>query len=144
MKPVSARTAKRRLLQLADLLETVPPENFDFSTFGEVLQGENGQDALKNATMCGTKACALGWAPSLTFAKRLGFKLKVVGGWYPSTSFTQNDKRVPAETVCKTLFGLTWKTGRFIFDTSELHGDSGETTEDVAKAIRTFVAIRFG
>ena len=152
MKLISARTTKKRLLQLADLLDVVPSEHFNIGWFGSVERGEIGTDVLAQADLCGTTACALGWAPSLPFAKRLGYKLEVmvcrnhhISG-FPTVVFTRNGREVSSGTAMWDLFGLTWKSGgRFVFNVSDLHPNRfAVTAHEAANAIRTFVAIRFG
>lgn len=137
-------TSKRRLLALAEFLLCLPQNHFDFGTFGSVAKvAPVGEDALEEAELCGTTACALGWAPALPFAKRLGYKLKVRDlGEYKDAVFTKNDREVSIDKVAKDLFGLKEKAFRHIFFGGKL--TSGGTVGDVAAAIRTFVDIRFG
>lgn len=53
---VSVEEGNRRLLVLADFLEKLPPERFDFSRWvGEKWGG-------KPDLSCGTTACGMGWA----------------------------------------------------------------------------------
>ncbi len=146
VKPVSDRAAKRRLLQLADFLENLPNGQFDFSTFGDVSGGETGDDALEKATLCGTTAGALGWAPALPFAKRLGFKLEVrTSEFYGSfAEFTKNGRVVETITVAKQLFGLSADAMKYIFHSSVLNENGKNNVHTVANGIRDFVTIRFG
>jgi hypothetical protein len=122
----------------------MPESKFDFSTWGTVtvLPGEveTGTDILKEANACGTTACALGWAPSLPFAKRLGFKFLINSEGF--THFSKNGKNVTATQMASELFGLKPYAASFIFHGSRL--TEGETKYDVARGIRDFVAIRFG
>lgn len=150
MSRVTPATAKRRLLKLADFLESkVDNVHFDFSSFGHLSGGTdqdlNGKDALAEANLCGTKACALGWAPALPFARKLGFKLEIRHG-HPA--FTKNGRHVSTDVVAKELFGLKVSQWTYIFYDSSLtrpgSGSMESSRADVARGIRTFVAIRFG
>ena len=152
MKAVSDRTAKKRLLALADLLDGLPEGKFDFGTWGSVNKSAPaGADALREANFCGTTACALGWAPSLPFAKRLGFKLEVReatdplgrGAGFKYAEFTKNGTYVSSEDVAEELFGLGEGAMGYIFHPSVLNRHD-ESAHGVASAIRAFVNIRFG
>lgn len=61
-------TGKRRLLKLADFLETkVPLNRFDMCHFaGAVADGRPA---------CGTSACAAGWAATIPSFRAVGFRL---------------------------------------------------------------------
>lgn len=147
IKKVPDHVAKRRLLRLADFLEKeVTNHQFDFSTFGNTLNRytPNGTDALKDANLCGTSACALGWAPALPFARKLGFKLEVRSHGVPT--FTRKGKPVSTNTVARDLFGLDHASWSYIFYPSVLNcgGGDDETRETVAEGIRKFCSIRFG
>ena len=62
----------RRLQQLAKLLRRVPPSKFDMGHWVHGLPPDM-DPALEE--ICGTAACALGWATTLPFAKKLGAEL---------------------------------------------------------------------
>ena len=150
MKAVSDRAAKKRLIALADLLDGLPEGKFDFGTWGSVNKSAPaGADALREANLCGTTACALGWAPSLPFAKRLGFKLEVfehpllTGGNFKYAEFTKNGAYASSEKVAKELFGLGEGVMDYIFHKSVLNRND-KSAHGVASAIRAFVNIRFG
>lgn len=140
---VSDRIAKKRLLELANFLENdVPSEHFDFRTFGSTNGNEKpGTDALAEPNLCGTKACALGWAPALPFAKRLGYKLQVMKDG--SVNFTRNGRAIGVFHVAKALFGLKSAQADMIFFGSILQQDD-DSVYGVARGIRTFVQARFG
>lgn len=59
----------RRLLVLARFLEKLPPKRFDFEHW--VGHGWKGAQDLS----CGTTACALGWAATMPYFRRLGLRL---------------------------------------------------------------------
>ncbi len=146
---VSDKTAKRRLLKLADFLENLDSELFNFSHYCEVQESmPSGMDPMKDPHRCGTTACALGWAPSLPFAKKSGFSLRTerIGDTWTSTIFTKNGKVIQPPRVWRELFGLSGIQADAIFqpgmspfmDTTE---DS--SASDVADNIRKFVAVRY-
>ncbi len=149
---VSDKVAKRRLLQLADFLENdVPEAHFDFCTFGETRFGslDKGTDVLEKHEACGTKACALGWAPALPFAKKLGFSLSIDKNGY--ADFHKNGRPVTTATVWRQLFGIKDSQADLIFFNSQLNLKNGTACAyaqsdkyDVACGIRTFVAARYG
>lgn len=62
-------TAKERILFLADFLDTLPVEKFDYGRW----VGEDWQGAADLS--CGTKACAAGWATTLQVFQDLGLIL---------------------------------------------------------------------
>lgn len=65
---------KANLLKLADFLDTVKPEAFDIANFS------NGDPwARKPAAICGTVACALGWAPMVIPVEPGDFCLRFEG-----------------------------------------------------------------
>ncbi len=156
-RTVSRATAKRRLLALCFLLEGLPKNQFNYGTFGEVENKgtEAGVDVLKEANVCGTTACALGWAPHLPAAKKLGIALKStrVPGWVfgttiASTDFYINGRKSSPERVSKKLFGLSDAAYDFLFhpeiNLGCLQSPKGTATaEEVAEHIRTFVAIHY-
>ena len=149
---VSDKVAKRRLLALADKLEAIPENQFDFGTFGEVPSGSSaskGTDILKESNFCGTTACALGWAPALPFAKKMGFANTLVRtGDYTGTSFTKNGRIVGPYQVAKALFGLSTQAFSFLFHPDSHMGGmtspkSDAFASDVAEHIRNYVSIRY-
>lgn len=147
-KKVSDRVAKRRLLQLAELLESPAVEkHFNFSHWGvSSVTPENCP--LAEAEACGTTACALGWAPALPFAKSLGITLDVtseagnLGG-----TFRRNGREIGPDYVARLLFGLNRGQSDMLFypgssPIGNLYGDA--TPRLVAENIRKFVQVRFG
>lgn len=61
-------TGKRRLLKLADFLETADlPGSFDMGVWAD--NEKNGRPA------CGTRACAMGWATTIPSFRRAGLFL---------------------------------------------------------------------
>lgn len=155
MKKVSDRVARNRLLALADFLEGLDDNLFNFETWGDVTNVENvedGQNILKDPNLCGTTACALGWAPNLPFARRLGFELRASKldadpNWV-TAGFYKNGRVVQPDAVGKQLFGLTSYQCDILFHPGNSPFRDGPEVEsnaaDVAANIRRFVAVRFG
>lgn len=55
----------KRLLKLADFLDTMPREKFDFGVVADE-QGKPMAEALAaDKTQCGTVGCAIGWMPAV-------------------------------------------------------------------------------
>ncbi len=59
-----------RILRLADFMEKLPKERFYFGSFA----GDNW--AGKPDLSCGTTACAIGWATTIPYFRRLGLYLQ--------------------------------------------------------------------
>lgn len=133
------KTHAKRLLKLADHLDTLPRKEFDFGTWSQVQS-------------CGTTACALGHACTMPAFRRLGAKL--VLDWVESedskflrpTLSGQEDEAGVYE-VSNTLFGLNYdEVERLFYPGNAFHGYSGlgenATPKQVARHIRKFVKER--
>lgn len=162
-KNIRPFVAKMRLLKLAALLESLPKKRFDFGTFCTIANNKEelaGTDPLKNATACGTSACAMGWAPSLRFAKDAGVAFKVTINKYfapiyddfdylNNADFTINGKGALPTEVGEHLFGVSKDEFNRLFIPGDAEqGYSGledyATAKQVAKNIRRFVAKKYG
>ncbi len=64
------KTQARRLLKLADFLESLPRNRFCLERW--VGRGWEGKPDLS----CGTTACALGWATTIPEFRKLGVRMK--------------------------------------------------------------------
>ena len=73
MKKISWKEGKRRLLKLADYLDTVKPKYFDFESW----VGNAHKKVAASGLSCGTTACAVGHAANIPEFKRLGLKLNI-------------------------------------------------------------------
>lgn len=105
----------KRLLKLADHLETVPRSKFYLSVWS-----------------CGTQACAIGHACSIPSFKRAGLKLKLWFGILKPSFDNQT-----GFSAAMAFFDLTWPEIDRLFAAS---GPSDRTTpKQVAKRIREFV-----
>jgi hypothetical protein len=66
---IKERTYARRLLILANRLDCLPPERFDFNRWA-------GNDWDGKADLsCGTSACSFGWATTMRTFRRAGLRL---------------------------------------------------------------------
>ncbi len=157
--PVSAQESRRRLLVLADFLETLPPERFDYGRWaGESWKG-------KPDLSCGTTACALGWATTIPEFRKLGLRLyrKPGAEWTEVVLGKLKDIKIqymehPMGTdAAEAVFGLDYYESRYLFmpgsrlyDPDDEMYDLGLPTgpgerakaKAVAKHIRRFVRRR--
>jgi hypothetical protein len=74
-KSKSIPVGARRLLKLADYLDTVPDERFYYGTWVSGLSGRYDFDMYVRLT-CGSTACALGHAATMPEFRKLGLKLR--------------------------------------------------------------------
>lgn len=121
-------TGKRRLLKLADFLETAE------------LSGEFDLTTLANETRsaqpkCGTRACALGWATTIPSFQRAGLCLR------------QGDLRLKGRRgngwgeTAATFFGISFGEAIDLFGAGRSAATEGmPAREAVARAIRALVA----
>ncbi len=124
---------KKRLLFLADFLDKLPPDRFDYETWvGPDWQGH--QDLS-----CGTRACALGWAATLPRFRRLGLRLAMWDdGSLKGIVKLKNDNDPTAygspAAAAQAIFGDESKN--LFFPTEE---ERDYTPREVAQKIRRFV-----
>lgn len=137
-------THKRRLLKLADFLDSLPPRRFDYSSWTG-LDYKPGQDLT--AHRCGTTACALGWACAMPAFRRLGAELDEDG-----SPRLKGRPYAYSEAVSEHLFGLTEDEHNYLFspcceppfDTDGWPDSPPDeaTPKQVAKHLRLFVERR--
>jgi hypothetical protein len=114
-------TGKRRLLKLADFLETVPRKRLDMSIF-----------ATGDLRECGTSGCALGWATQIPSFRRAGLYLDET-----SPRLRGRPRIVDPFQVAREFFDLS------AYDAADLftpNYDGSDTPKEVAKRFRKFVA----
>lgn len=114
----------RRLLKLADKLDTVPRKQFDYSAW----VGDDWKGAPDLS--CGTTACALGWATTIPSFRRLGLKLNT--DWNEVTMGEYRNFYAAA-----LLFELSERDAMYLFAPGPSEVDA--TPKQVAKKIRQFV-----
>lgn len=144
-----------RLLKLADFLDTVPPERFEYA----VWASEATTDL--RAPGCGTKACALGWATAIPEFAALGLRLAPHHPGGPTVHFG-TDSPVHREFDCAQraameLFGIDGNGFHKLFVPNEEHDcdDENDCSDEclaclddrsppsyVAAKIRAYVAGR--
>ncbi len=103
-------TGRERLLVLADFLDNLPPEHFDISLY-----------------RCGTKACALGWCPTIFAGWRLEQDSSPIFG-------NESDPYASAQI----FFGISFDVAWAFFSTSG--NDDDTTAKQVASNIRAYLA----
>lgn len=134
------KTGNAHLIILADALETVPEEQFDYHQW--VGSGWTGDETLS----CGTKACALGWATTIPKFRELGLCMrKVTYLRFDGTTdlqglvgLTHNEDAGETEAG-NEIFGLNEDEFDYLF-TPDACKDYGATAKDVAQKIRRFVS----
>lgn len=137
------QTGNRRLLKLADFLETVPRKNFDYST----LAGSDW-DGKKDFISCGTQGCALGYAASMPAFRKIGLRLSLTESYGDSPSAVVHMKNVDSDeadgdqlySAVEEVFGLNIDETDFVFNM--YMGQPESTPKQVAKKIRKFVTKR--
>ena len=142
---------RNRLLKLADFLDTVPPERFDYARWvGESWQGDPDLS-------CGTTACALGWASTIPEFRKLGLRLKKNNWDLFNPTYVGLDTETDEDLADKSSYLLTLEASKYIFglsnqETNELFTPEGyamyyrksfnsasdATASDVAQHIRNF------
>lgn len=135
MKQATWRVGNARLLRLANFLDIVPRKQFDYA----VIVGENWKG--KSDLSCGTQACAMGWAGSMPFFRRLGLRLYEdgVGG---NVGLFENGRLVLDDmtAIGMVVFGLEEEETYALFN---VYVDQPERTPtQVAQKIRAFVKKR--
>ncbi len=137
---------KRRLLKLADFLDTVPEERFNFRKW------VNNDWGGKADLSCGTQACALGWATTIPSFRKLGLRLiknpihdsifKFVPGL---KDFEYDNDRLlgPSQDACWKIFGLSSYEHDILFTEDSGLDIDDVTPKEVANNIRNFVEEKY-
>jgi len=148
---ITIEEGNRRLLVLADFLEKLPPERFDYSCWAGKDWG-GAQDLS-----CGTTGCAMGWCPSIPEFYELGLRLfrdsnDDVG--VKKTGMRTDDALASSFKTARVFFGLRADEPEWLFAPEHERWDTktGETIAtspyrkakptEVAAHIRKFVASR--
>jgi hypothetical protein len=145
------------LLKIADLLERLPEEKFDYGSW--VGEDWGGKPDLS----CGMTACALGWATTIPEVAALGLRLeKRACPWNPALELGMvafggaktSEKFDPCESFrsATLAFDLTFAEAEYLFSPEEGPPDAPEYDDledapdasappaEVAEHIRAFVA----
>ena len=130
-----------RLLKLADFLETLPPERFDYSDW--VGWNWKGDQTLS----CGTPACALGWAAAMPEFRELGLQLIACPAAFRDGVIgkigLKDDPDCGAEHASAVIFGLSEDEHDYLFVPDWSNDlDENASAKEVADHIRRFVEER--
>lgn len=128
MKTASVRVGNRRLLKLARFLERLPPKRFNYNTYV-------GADWKGDAKLCGTTACAIGWATTIPEFRKLGLRLDNYGDPYGCSVDYHNEPGT-------SLFAITDEEWGYLFIPQTGPLPKTASAKQVAKHIRNFVAGR--
>lgn len=130
-KQVTKKIGNCRLLKLADFLEELPPEKFNF--FKVVSRGEH------NGHTCATVACAIGWTPKV-------FPRLVKWHYLKGIAYFQvrnlKDEQLPGgecSGVAMYLFGITNEEASMFLPYKY---EKLPTSSEFAATLRAFVASR--
>ena len=119
----------KRLLKLADFLDTVPRKRFNLGLWQQYGFKPKAESA------CGTVACAMGWACTIPSFKRAGLK-------------AHKDDRYPifenqeGFSAAAKFFDISFPQAERLFSSSgygNRFNSDAVTPKKVAKAIRNFV-----
>lgn len=136
---VDRETGERRLRELADLLDSLPPERFSYASW--VGRSWEGDPDLS----CGTTACALGWATTMPELRRAGLSL----GWTWSAGAQPVLRWATTNTLtgldaAMAVFGLADREAWWLFMpgggyAGEYAPDAEASAQEVAAHIRYFL-----
>lgn len=129
----------KRLLKLADKLKTVPDANFNMGQwFGDDTTSLGA--TLPDPIMCGTAACALGWATTIPEFHRAGLGLFRSYGSFVPCLFSMKGDGYPVVArgleAGQVFFGLTYEQANDLFG---IEKDVGKTAKEMAAKIRRLV-----
>lgn len=147
MEQVSFEEGNDRLLELADLLEHLPDNRFDYNHW----VGDDWGDAQDLS--CGTTACALGWAATIPKLRAVGLRLAryYQGGPGVVHLYDQDDRLLASGTgAAEEVFGITRREASWLFipnfpapwDDGEHGPPSNASAIEVAAHIREFISRR--
>lgn len=140
----------KRLLKLADFLDTVPKKLFDLETFANIdLDSDGCEVALdkmkKFEPKCGATACAMGWCPTI-FPKLIKWYRLDVNSWDGNIEYgvvlkeQEKGKEFRNFKAAEKLFGLNTDEAEYLFQPSRYPSyGKNATPKSVAKRIRKFV-----
>lgn len=137
---MNTKVSTSRLLRLANFLDGVPRERFDYKTFvGDDWQG-------KQNLSCGTTACALGWAATMPFFRKLGLRLEYANRYGASVVVKNRPFNGSSLESAEFVFGITREQARYLFIPDEIVSFTDvvspsvyASAKEVARHIRRFV-----
>lgn len=153
MSNVSVAVGNARLTKLALFLLTLPEAgSFNYGTWFEATSSADIDPRAKcgDPNICGTTACALGWAPSIPSIRKAGLVLEVQKFGYGTVGdvVLRRGRRSFYGTVAgEGAFGLTQAESEFLFLPGQmLNGvrspGTNSSAKEVAHHILAFVASR--
>lgn len=139
LKPATLEEGNAALIILAEKLETIPKERFNYN----VWVGENWGGRVDLS--CGTTACAMGWATTIPALRKLGLRMsrtefipRVDLDLYNNPSMRFMDSGVYSASLL--IFALSRPEHRLVFLPEG--GDIKMTPGNVAIRIRKLVDFR--
>lgn len=143
MKEGSRLEKLSRLKLVAERLRRVSPPNFRMSWWYKVAEPSDSIvphpdlefiDSGTGKHICGTSACALGWATTIPELRRLGLRLRFVNEGYGAIVVygLQHDF-----AAARAIFGLTSEEVLFLFSDSTLPAERGYLSKYQANYSRT-------
>lgn len=142
------RTGNRRLLKLADKLDSLPPARFKYSSWvGDDWKG-------KPDLSCGTTACAIGWGTTMPVLRRAGLGLYGIGTPMVKVDaeearlcgMSEGEKTNSYYSIGRQLFAIDSQQFADLFmaggNASGSDSDWNKSAKEIAKRIRDFVDSR--
>jgi len=133
--------SKTMLLELADLLDVLPDERFDYNTW--VGDDWKGAEDLS----CGTSACAAGWATTLPSFRARGLRLHTEDFSVNQIDLTTGDEMWNGFLALGSVLHTSYEDAKELFMAytwsdrlQEFSPRSGATASEVATWIRRWVA----
>jgi hypothetical protein len=124
---------KKRLLKLADYLETVPRKRFNMDHWASAKFCGKPKEPEHE---CGTSACALGWACTIPSFKRAGLKFIECGSnFWTHIDLVPDFEGSTGYGAAASLFGIRYSQAEWLFSPES----PARTPKQVAKRIRKFV-----
>lgn len=105
-----------RLVKLANFLENLPDENWDYSTIRTYNKSVCEIDETRKIS-CGTTACAIGWTPNV-FPEHIGCKVtysSVYESIIDLTVYLKKDKNLDIRYWAADFFGLSRREVELVF-----------------------------
>ncbi len=118
-----------RLLRLAEFLEALPPEAFDYS---DVFASDDW-----GVRKCGTTACAMGWATTIPEFKKAGLKRRPCGS--SKVCMVKFGDRFGSFEACASFFEISEDDSYYLFDPGDSKLGDKATATQVAAHIREYV-----
>lgn len=127
-----------RLRRLADFLDTLPVEKFNFNNFLSVRGLPPAQALAAGSNKCGTTACAIGWLPAID-PENWAWDDQLI--WPDIWELNYKpDPHAGLFDAAAQYFEITTEESLHLFDPVDSHLGPSATPIDVADHIRTFIS----